>query len=99
MSPSHAPWSAYLRTSWCRRRRAVVIEDDYEVSSGLPIARGREAGVGIGALGPYYAKSPAMRGLLFGYGNLDERAIDEGLERFRASIASSFRPRDRQEPV
>jgi hypothetical protein len=29
---------------------------------------------------------------MFGYGNLDERGIDEGLERFRASISSSFRP-------
>jgi GntR family transcriptional regulator / MocR family aminotransferase len=51
------------------------------------IARGRDAGVGIGALRPYYAKNPTMRGLMFGYGNLDERAIGEGLERFRASIS------------
>jgi GntR family transcriptional regulator/MocR family aminotransferase len=54
------------------------------------IARGREAGVGIGALGPYYARNPAMRGLMFGYGNLDEQAIDEGLQRFHASLSSSI---------
>ncbi|HWS70087.1 MAG TPA: PLP-dependent aminotransferase family protein [Steroidobacteraceae bacterium] len=52
------------------------------------IARGRGAGVGIGALRPYYAKTPTMGGLMFGYGNLDERSIDQGLELFRASIAS-----------
>jgi GntR family transcriptional regulator/MocR family aminotransferase len=57
------------------------------------IARGREAGVGIGALGPCYARNPAMRGLMFGYGNLDEGAIDEGLERFRASILAADRRR------
>jgi GntR family transcriptional regulator/MocR family aminotransferase len=59
------------------------------------IARARDAGVGIGALRPYYAKKPTMRGLMFGFGNVDERAIDEGLELFRASIASRFRPSDR----
>ena len=59
------------------------------------IARARNAGVGIGALRPYYAKNPTMRGLMFGYGNLDEREIDEGLERFRNSLSPSLRPRDR----
>jgi GntR family transcriptional regulator/MocR family aminotransferase len=60
------------------------------------IARGRDAGVGIGALRPYYAKNPTMQGLMFGYGNLDEQAIDEGLERFRKSISSSSRQQDRR---
>jgi GntR family transcriptional regulator/MocR family aminotransferase len=57
----------------------------------LVIARGRQAGVGIGALRPYFAKNPTMRGLMFGYGNLDERAIGEGLERFRASVLDGDR--------
>ena len=48
----------------------------------LVIARGREAGVGIGALCSYYAKNPTMRGLMFGYGNLDERVIGEVLSGF-----------------
>jgi GntR family transcriptional regulator / MocR family aminotransferase len=59
------------------------------------IARARDAGVGIGALRPYFAKNPTMRGLMFGYGNLDEREIDQALERFRASMSSNFRPQDR----
>lgn len=57
------------------------------------IARGRAAGVGIGALRPYYAKNPTLRGLMFGYGNLDEISIREGLERFRASILAGDRTR------
>jgi GntR family transcriptional regulator/MocR family aminotransferase len=61
------------------------------------IARGRDAGVGIGALRPYYAKNPTVPGLMFGYGNLDERAIIEALERFRASMASGLAPKGRAE--
>jgi len=56
----------------------------------LPCGRPSRVGVGIGPLRPYYAKNPTMQGLMFGYGNLDERSIDEGLELFRASIASSL---------
>jgi GntR family transcriptional regulator/MocR family aminotransferase len=52
----------------------------------LVIARARDAGVGVGALRPFYAKHPAMRGLMFGYGNLDEGAIEQGLERLRGVL-------------
>ncbi len=45
----------------------------------IELARGR--GVGLYSIAPYY-EGPAPRvGLLFGYGNLDEKAIEEGIRR------------------
>lgn len=54
------------------------------------IAQAREAGVVVSALRPYYARQPAMPGLVFGYGNIDEEAIAEGIRRLRRV----FRGRD-----
>jgi GntR family transcriptional regulator/MocR family aminotransferase len=46
------------------------------------INRAREAGVGIGALRPF------MRGVMFGYGFIEEVAILEGMRRLRISMPS-----------
>jgi GntR family transcriptional regulator/MocR family aminotransferase len=50
------------------------------------VARAREAGVGIGGLAPYFTSRPSMRGFMFGYGSIDDRAIREGLARLRRAL-------------
>jgi len=52
------------------------------------IASARNRGVLIGALRRYYAGQPALQGLVLGYGNVDERAIVEGLRGLRQSMPS-----------
>jgi GntR family transcriptional regulator/MocR family aminotransferase len=52
---------------------------------GLPeatiVARARELEVSVHSLGPYFASRPSASALLFGYGNLEEPGIREGLRR------------------
>ncbi len=52
------------------------------------IASADQQGVKISALRGFYAGRPDMRGLVLGYGNLDERGIREGLGRLRQSMPS-----------
>ncbi|MGH9323629.1 MAG: PLP-dependent aminotransferase family protein [Vicinamibacteria bacterium] len=42
----------------------------------------REVGVGLYSVAPYYLSKPKLPGLLFGYGNLEEDEIAEGVRRF-----------------
>ena len=42
--------------------------------------------VGIYDIAPYYLKSPEKLGLVFGYGYLNEREIQEGIGRFKAAL-------------
>jgi len=51
------------------------------------VARARELDVGVHALGSYFASRPSLRALLFGYGNLEEPAIREGLQRLLKVMA------------
>jgi GntR family transcriptional regulator / MocR family aminotransferase len=53
------------------------------------IERLRLAGVGVGALHPYYHGTPSMRGLIFGYGNLGAAAIAEGLRILYSTVHGS----------
>jgi GntR family transcriptional regulator/MocR family aminotransferase len=46
----------------------------------------REAGVGVSGLRPFYVGRPSMQGLLFGYGNIEEKAILDGLRLLRSSM-------------
>jgi GntR family transcriptional regulator / MocR family aminotransferase len=50
------------------------------------IASAARKGVKLSALRPFYAGAPELKGLVLGYGNLDERAIREGLSRLRQSM-------------
>ncbi len=52
-------------------------------SEATLVERAREAGVGVHALRPFYHGAHAMRGLVFGYGNIGAAAIAEGLEILR----------------
>ncbi|HXV64905.1 MAG TPA: PLP-dependent aminotransferase family protein [Vicinamibacteria bacterium] len=45
-------------------------------------------GVGLYPVSPYYAATPPRGGLLFGYGNLDEDDIREGIRRFARTLRS-----------
>jgi GntR family transcriptional regulator/MocR family aminotransferase len=45
----------------------------------IEAAAGR--GVGLYSIAPYYLEGPPRTGLLLGYGNLDETAIEEGIAR------------------
>jgi GntR family transcriptional regulator/MocR family aminotransferase len=49
-------------------------------SEAALVERLREAGVGVGGLRPFYYGPPAMRGLVFGYGNIGATAIAEGVK-------------------
>jgi GntR family transcriptional regulator/MocR family aminotransferase len=53
------------------------------------VERARMNGVGVTALRPFYAGAPGMQGLVLGYGNIDDRAIEAGLRRLRRSIAAA----------
>ncbi|HTV95929.1 MAG TPA: PLP-dependent aminotransferase family protein [Steroidobacteraceae bacterium] len=55
-------------------------------SESRVVENARRLGVQVSALGPFYAGAPAMRGLVLGYGNIDESAIEEGLRRLRQSL-------------
>jgi GntR family transcriptional regulator/MocR family aminotransferase len=50
------------------------------------VARAREAGVAVGALGRYFMAAPSIAGLTFGFGDIEESRILEGIERLRASL-------------
>ncbi len=50
------------------------------------IAGAAKRGVDVGGLRRYYAGTPAMRGLVLGYGNIAEAAIAEGLARLRQAM-------------
>ncbi len=50
------------------------------------IAAAATRGVGVGGLRRYYAGTPAIRGLVLGYGNIEETAIAEGLARLRQAM-------------
>jgi GntR family transcriptional regulator/MocR family aminotransferase len=52
------------------------------------IARARIRGVGIGALRPYYVGRPGLRGIVLGYGTIDENTIVEGLNTLRRSLVA-----------
>jgi GntR family transcriptional regulator/MocR family aminotransferase len=47
------------------------------------VAEARRVGVQVHALGTHYARRPLERGLLFGYGAIEENAVTEGLTRLR----------------
>jgi len=53
------------------------------------VASAAKRGLRIGALRRYYAGKPAMRGLVLGFGNVDEREIPESLARLRQSLPPS----------
>jgi GntR family transcriptional regulator/MocR family aminotransferase len=51
------------------------------------VKRALERDVAVYPLRMYYIAEPARDGLVFGYGTLDERGIDEGLTRLRRLLA------------
>jgi GntR family transcriptional regulator/MocR family aminotransferase len=46
------------------------------------IAAAEKVGIGLYSVAPYFLSEPERHGLLFGYGNLDEAEIVEGIRRF-----------------
>lgn len=53
------------------------------------VNRARAVGVGVSALRPFFVGRPSLRGLLFGYGDIDERAILEGLRLLQGAMPLS----------
>ena len=53
------------------------------------IAAAEEAGVGLYSVAPYYLSESPRPGLLFGYGNLEEAEIREGIRRFALLLSKS----------
>ncbi len=53
------------------------------------IAAAEEVGVGLYSVAPYFLTKPSRAGLLFGYGNLDEAEITEGIRRFAMLVSRS----------
>jgi GntR family transcriptional regulator/MocR family aminotransferase len=53
------------------------------------IASAEKVGVGLYSVAPYFLSEPKRSGLLFGYGNLEEAEIAEGIRRFAGLIAKS----------
>jgi GntR family transcriptional regulator / MocR family aminotransferase len=50
------------------------------------VAEARKLGVRVHPLGVHYMRRPVKRGLLFGYGAIDENDIAEGLSRLRRAL-------------
>ncbi len=57
-------------------------------NEGEVIARARHEGVQLAALSRYYAGRPSLHGLLFGYGNIDEKSAHEGMIRLRRAMGA-----------
>ena len=57
-------------------------------NEGEVIARARHEGVRLAALSRYYAGRPSLHGLLFGYGNIDEKSAHEGMIRLRRAMGA-----------
>ncbi|HEY7700103.1 MAG TPA: PLP-dependent aminotransferase family protein, partial [Vicinamibacteria bacterium] len=51
------------------------------------IAAAEDVGVGLYSVAPYFLSEPKRPGLLFGYGNLDEEEIVQGIHRFASLIS------------
>jgi len=58
-------------------------------SEAVLVERLRAAGVGVAALRPFYQGAAAMRGLVFGYGNISAAAIAEGMRILRLTVAGA----------
>ncbi len=56
------------------------------VDEAALVAEARKLGVRIHALGVHYTRRPVKRGLLFGYGAIEENDIGEGLTRLRRAL-------------
>jgi GntR family transcriptional regulator/MocR family aminotransferase len=53
------------------------------------IAAAEDVGVGLYSVAPYFLSEPKRPGLLFGYGNLDEERIAEGIRRFASLVSKA----------
>jgi GntR family transcriptional regulator/MocR family aminotransferase len=53
------------------------------------IAAAEEVGVGLYSVAPYFLSESNRSGLLFGYGNLEESEIAEGVRRFALLLSKS----------
>jgi GntR family transcriptional regulator/MocR family aminotransferase len=53
------------------------------------IAAAEDVGVGLYSVTPYFLSESKRPGLLFGYGNLDEEEIAEGIHRFASLLSNS----------
>jgi GntR family transcriptional regulator/MocR family aminotransferase len=56
------------------------------VDEAALVAEARKLGVRVHALGVNYVRRPVKRGLLFGYGAIEENDIAEGLTRLRRAL-------------
>ncbi len=61
------------------------LPDSWEEDALVDAAR--RGGVGISGVSPYRLTAPGPGGLLFGYANLGERVIEEGVRRLAAAVA------------
>jgi GntR family transcriptional regulator/MocR family aminotransferase len=53
------------------------------------IAAAEKVGVGLYSVAPYFLTESKRPGLLFGYGNLEESEIEEGIRRFASLVSKS----------
>jgi GntR family transcriptional regulator/MocR family aminotransferase len=56
------------------------------VDDAVLVAEACKLGVRVHALGAHYVRRPVRRGLLFGYGAIEENAVAEGLARLRCVL-------------
>jgi GntR family transcriptional regulator/MocR family aminotransferase len=56
------------------------------VDDAALVVEARKLGVRVHALGAHYVRRPGRRGLLFGYGAIEENVIAEGLTRLRRAL-------------
>lgn len=56
------------------------------MDDGALVAEARKLGVRVHPLGAFYVRRPAKRGLVFGYGMIEENDIAEGLVRLRRAL-------------
>lgn len=67
----------------------IAAECKVPVREGALVAAARKLGVHVHALGAYYVRRPIKRGLLFGFGAIEESAIGEGLTRLQRALRLS----------
>ncbi len=67
----------------------VTLRENRDEESVIALAK--KYGVKVGALRPYFATQPTLRGLVLGYGVIDESEIIEGLVRLRRSMSMRLR--------
>ncbi len=70
----------------CAQQGLRIFQESPARRASRLVAEARKLGVRIHALGVHYTRRPVKRGLLFGYGAIEENDIGEGLTRLRRAL-------------